>query len=80
MRLAFGVCSIHTFTTMPPSDSEDDAIDDIEFDRTTDGDDEVEEELLESLEGDLQAAAEAELASEGDDVCSHFSQWVLILN
>ncbi|TCD64644.1 Transcription factor spt8 [Steccherinum ochraceum] len=46
-------------------DSDDEGIDDNEFDRTTEGDDDIEEDILDALEGDLAAAAEAN--SDPDD-------------
>jgi hypothetical protein len=49
--------------TMTQSDSEDEGVDDLEFDRTTDID--AEEEVDEDIEG-------ADDATEGDDVCCHF--------
>ncbi|CCM04614.1 uncharacterized protein FIBRA_06798 [Fibroporia radiculosa] len=51
---------------MSHSESEDDGIDDAEFDRTTEGDDEIDEDILDALEGDLAAAA-AEEGTDGED-------------
>lgn len=48
-------------------DTDDEGIDDNEFDRTTEGDDDIEEDILDALEGDLAAAAEEN--SDADDVC-----------
>lgn len=53
---------------MAHSDSEEEALYDLEFDRTSEGDEEGDEDILDALEGDLAAAAEE--ASEGDDVCT----------
>ncbi|THH26564.1 hypothetical protein EUX98_g7621 [Antrodiella citrinella] len=50
---------------MAHSDSDDEGIDDNEFDRTTDADDDVDEDILDALEGDLAAAAEEN--SDADD-------------
>lgn len=49
------------------TDSEDDAIDDADFDRSSDGDDEIDEDILDALEGDLAAAAAAEEGTEADE-------------
>ncbi|KAI0933099.1 hypothetical protein AcV7_004673 [Taiwanofungus camphoratus] len=49
---------------MAHSDSEDEALDDAEFDRTTEGDEDVDEDILDALEGDLAAAEEG---TEGED-------------
>ncbi|GBE81951.1 WD40-repeat-containing domain protein [Sparassis latifolia] len=51
---------------MAHSDSEDEINDDAEYDRTTEADDDVEDDILDALEGDLAAAAAAEEASEDD--------------
>ncbi|KAH8107051.1 WD40 repeat-like protein [Cristinia sonorae] len=50
---------------MSRSDTDDEGIDDPEFDRTTEGDDDIEEDILDALEGDLAAAAEEN--SDADD-------------
>ena len=52
---------------MVRSDSDDEGLDDGEFDRTTEADDDVDEDILDALEGDLAAAAEE--GSDADDVC-----------
>lgn len=52
---------------MARSDTDDEGIDDNEFDRTTEADDDVDEDILDALEGDLAAAAEE--GSDIDDVC-----------
>lgn len=55
---------------MASSSSEDEEIDDFGFDAHSEGDEDqdLEDDILGALEGDL-AAAGAEEASEGDDVC-----------
>ena len=53
---------------MAHSDSEEEALDDLEFDRTTEADEDVEDDILDALEGDLAAAAEE--GTEGEDVCT----------
>lgn len=57
---------------MAPSDSEEDVLDDLDFDADaqTEGDDDLEDDILDALEGEMQAAAEE--ATEGDDVCHSF--------
>lgn len=59
---------------MAYSGSEDEGIglDDAEFDRTTEGDDDIDDDILDALEGDL--AREAAEEATADEVCScHFS-------
>lgn len=53
---------------MTQSDSEEEGLDDLEFDRTTEADEDIDEDILDALEGDLAAAAEE--ATEGEDVCT----------
>lgn len=53
---------------MANSDSEDEVLDDAEFENGSDVDEDIEDDILDALEGDLAAAAAAEEASEGDDV------------
>lgn len=61
---------------MAHSDSEDEALDDAEFDRTTEGDEDVDEDILDALEGDLAAAEEG---TEGEDVCCILLYYVVTL-
>ncbi|CAL1704691.1 unnamed protein product [Somion occarium] len=50
---------------MAHSDSEEDVLDDLDFDAASEGDDDLEDDILDALEGDLAAAAEE--ATEGED-------------
>ena len=64
---------------MVNSDSDDDVYDDLEFDGASDGDDNIDEDILGALEEDLAAAAAAE-ATEGDEVRNHLPHHVFCLN
>ena len=52
---------------MANSDSEDDVYDDIEFENGSDADEDIDEDILDALEGDLTAAVAAE-GTEGEEV------------
>ena len=58
-----------TVSTMGNSDSEDDVYDDIEFENASEGDEDLDEDIIDALEGDLAAAVAAE-GTEGEEVCS----------
>ncbi len=53
---------------MTNSDSEEEALYDLEFERTPEADEDVEDELLGALEGEMAAAAEE--GTEGEEVCT----------
>ena len=57
---------------MAYSGSEDEGmgLDDADFDRTTEGDDDIDDDILDALEGDLAREASAEEATEADEVRS----------
>lgn len=62
---------------MAYSGSEDEGIglDDADFDRTTEGDDDIDDDILDALEGDLAREAAAEEATEADEVRSCISRY-----
>ena len=55
---------------MAYSGSEDEGIglDDADFDKSTEGDDDIDDDILDALEGDLAREAAAEEATEADEV------------
>lgn len=56
-------------------DSEEEALEDLEFEGSSDGDDGIDEDILDALEEDLAAAAAAE-ASEMEVRCTDLINWV----